>query len=71
MNPEYMEEIFHKRAFLAHRLLNLEFNESLTIKYGNKSLKCLGSHIWNSLPNQTKRESDYTKFKEFINDGLA
>ena len=68
MNPEYIKEIFHKTAFSTHRPLNLELNENHTTKYGNKSLRCLGPHIWNSLPNQIKRETDYTKFKEFIND---
>ena len=68
MNPEYMKEIFHETAFWTHRLLNLEVNQNHTTKYGNKILRCLGPHIWNSLPNQIKRETDYTKFKEFIND---
>ena len=68
MNPEYMKEIFHKAAFTTHRPLNLEVNEKHTTKYGNKSLRCLGTHIWNSLPSQIKKETDYTKFKEFIND---
>ena len=68
MNPEYMKEIFHKTAFWTHRPVNVEVNEYHTTKYGNKSLRCLGSHIWNSLPNQIKRETYYSKFKEFIND---
>ena len=52
MNPEYMKKIFHKTAFLTHRPLNLEVNENHTTNYGNKSLRCLGPHIWNSPPNQ-------------------
>ena len=67
MNPEYMKEIFPKAGFSAPRPLNLEVHENHTT-YGNKSLRCLGPHIWNSLPNQIKRETDYTMFKEFIND---
>ena len=66
MNPEYRKEIFHTTAFSPHRPLNLEDH---TTKYGNKSLRCLGPHIWNSLPpNQIKKETDYTKFKKFINN---
>ena len=68
INPQYIKEIFHKTAFTTHIPLNLEVNENYTTKYGNKSLGCLGTHIWNSLPNQIKKETDYTKFKEFIND---
>ena len=66
--PEYIKEIFHKTAFRTHRPLNLEVNENDTTKYGNKSLRCLGPNIWNSLPNQTKKETNYTKFKDFIQD---
>ena len=68
MNPEYIMEIFHKTAFLTHIPLNLEVNENRTTKYENKSLRCLGPHIRNFLPNQIKKETDYTKFKEFIDD---
>ena len=66
-----MKELFHKTAFSTHRLLNLEVIENHTTKYGNKSLRCLGPHIWNSLPNQIKEETDYTLFKELINDWVG
>ena len=68
MNPECMKEIFHKAAFSTYRPLNLEVYENHTTKYGNKSIRCLGPHIWNFPPNQIKKETDNTKFKEFIND---
>ena len=68
MNPEYMKEILHKTAFPTQRPLNLEVTESHKTKYGNKSLRCLGPHTWNSLTSQIKKETDYTKFKEFIED---
>ena len=51
-----MKEIFHKTAFMTYRPLNLEVIENHTTKYGNKSLSCLGPHIWNSLPNQIKKK---------------
>ena len=56
MNPEYMKEIFHKTAFMTYRPLNLEVTKNHTTKYGNKSLRCLGPHIRNSLPNQIKKK---------------
>ena len=68
LNPENMKEILHKTILSTHRPFNLEVNENRTTKYGNKNLRCLGPHIWNSLPNQIKKETDCTKFKEFIND---
>ena len=58
MNPECLKEIFHETAFSMHRPLNLGVRENHTTKYGNKSLRCLGPHIWNSLPNEIKRETD-------------
>ena len=63
-----MKEIFHKTAFLMLRPLNLEAKENHTTKYEDKSLRCMGPHIWNSLPNHIKNETNYIKFKEFIND---
>ena len=47
-----MKEIFHKTAFTTHRPLDLEVNENHATKYRNKSLRCLGPHIQNSLPNR-------------------
>ena len=44
MNLEYLKEIFHKTAFSTHRLLNLDFEENYATKYGNKNLRCLGTH---------------------------
>ena len=44
MNPEYIKEISNKTAFTTHRPLNLEVSENHTTKYGNKSLRCLGTH---------------------------
>ena len=49
-----MKEIFHKTAFLMLRPLNLEAKENHTTKYEDKSLRCMGPHIWNSLPNHQK-----------------
>ena len=66
LNLEYMKEIFHKTTNLTHRPFNIKANQNNTTKYGNKSLKSLGSHIWNSLPKQIKEKTDYNKFKDFI-----
>ena len=50
LNPEYMKEIFYKTTNLTHRPFNIKVNQNNTTKYGNKSLRSLGPHIWNSLP---------------------
>ena len=70
MNPEYMREIFHKKAFTTHRPLNLEVNENHTTKY-EKSLRCLGPHIWNSLPNQIKKKPTILSSRNLLMIGLA
>ena len=60
-----MKEIFYKTTNLKHTLSNIKVNQNNTAKYGNKRLKSLGPHIWNSLPKQIKEETD-NKFKIYI-----
>ena len=57
---------FYKTANLTHRLFNIKVNQNNTTKYGNKTLRNLGPHLWNSLPKQIKEESDYNNFKNYI-----
>ena len=66
LNLEYMKENFHKITSLTLRPFTIKFNQNNTTKYGNKSLRSLGSHIWNSLPKEIKVETDYNKFKNYI-----
>ena len=61
-----MKEIFYKTTNLTRRPFNVKFNQNNTPKYDNKSLRSLGPHIWNSLPKQIKKETDYNKFKNYI-----
>ena len=68
LNPYYMKEIFSKTTNLTHRPLDINFNQNNTTKYGSNSLRSLGPHIWNSLPSEIKKETDYKKFKNYIND---
>ena len=58
-----MKEIFSKTANLIHRPLDINVNQNNTTKYGSNSLRSLGPHIWNSLPSEMKKETDYKKFK--------
>ena len=66
LSPEYMKEIFYKTTNLTHRPFNIKVNQNNTTKYGNKSLRSLGPHTWNSVPKQIKEETDYNKFKNYI-----
>ena len=66
LNPKYMKEVLHKTTNLTHRFFNIKVNQNNTTKYGNESLRSLGPHIWNSLPKQIKEETNYNKFKNYI-----
>ena len=57
-----MKEIFSKTTNLAHRPLDINFNQNNTTKCGSNSLRGLGPHIWNSLPSEIKKETEYKKF---------
>ena len=63
-----MKEIFSKTTNLTNRPLDINFNRNNTTKYGSNSLRSLGPHIWNSLPSEIKKETDYKKLKNYIKD---
>ena len=65
LNPKYMKEMFYKTTNLAYGPFNIKVNQNNTTKYGNRSLKSLGPHIWNSLPKQIKEETYQNKFKNY------
>ena len=67
LNPAFIEEIFHGRKWLTHRPNNIKINFHKTAKYGDKNLKTLSLHIWNSLPEHMKAETNFIKFREYIN----
>ena len=71
LNPYYMKEIFSKTKNLTHRPLDIKFNQNNTTKYENSILRSLGPHIWNSLPCEIKEETEYEKFKNYMNDWLG
>ena len=45
LNSAFMEEIFHRNKWLADRPSNKQINVHKAAKYGDKSLRTLGSHI--------------------------
>ena len=62
-----LEEIFNRTKWLTHRPNNILVNVHKTAKYGDKSLRTLGPHIWNSLLEHMKTETKFIKFREYIN----
>ena len=62
LNSTFVKEIFQRTKWLTYGPNNTQVSE-----YGGKKLKTLGRGIWNSLPEHIKAETNFTKFKEYIN----
>ena len=67
LNPAFMKNLFAKREVSKRRKNNLEIPNRNTVKYGDKSIRSLGPHIWNGLPEEIKNENSYDMFKEYLN----
>ena len=67
LNPAFMKNLFAKREVSKRRKNNLEIPNRNTVKFGDKSIRSLGPHIWNGLPEEIKNETSYDKFKEYSN----
>lgn len=67
LNPAFMKSLIENRLNSKRRNNDLIVPFRKTVKFGDKSIRCLGPHIWNALPNEIKSESSYEKFKSFIN----
>ena len=63
MNLVFMEGLFQRTMWLTHRPHSIQMDAPKTVKYGNKRLRTLGPHIWNSLPKHFKAENDFSKYK--------
>ena len=61
-----MEHVFDRTKRLTHGPNNIQVNVHKTAKYGDKSLRILGPHIWNSLPEHMKAAFNFIKFREYI-----
>ena len=66
LNPTFMENLFTKRNNAKRRKNDLIIPSGNSVTFGNNSLRCLGPHIWNSLPENIKEISSFEKFKESI-----
>ena len=62
-----MKNFFAKREVSKRRKSEVEIPNRNTVKYGDKSIRSLGPHIWNGLPEELKNENCYDKFKEYLN----
>ena len=67
LNPKFLTNLFEKREVSQRRKNNLVIRNRNTVKYGDKSIRSLGPHVWNGLPQETKNENSYYKFREYLN----
>ena len=63
LNPAFIEGIFHRTKCLTHKPNNMQVNIHKTAKYGDKSLRTLCSHIWNSILGHMKAKTNFITFK--------
>ena len=66
LNPNFMKTIFTSKTNSRVRSFELLVKNRNTEKYGSKSLMALGPKIWNALPQNIKKETSFSKFKEYI-----
>ena len=63
-----MKTIFTPKKFQNSRVrpFDLLVKNCNTEKYGSKRLMALGPKIWNAVPGKIKKETSFSKLKEYI-----
>ena len=67
VNLSFMKDIFTSKVNPKVRPNNLIVKRHNTTKYGTKSLTTLSPQIWNTLPENIKSETCYSKVRKYIN----
>ena len=67
-NPVFMKDIFHYSQSKSPKKHNLHVHSRNTSRYGNNSLRVLGAHIWNSLPENIKSADSIYELRNFLNE---
>ena len=67
LNPLFIKELLNKRNNVNRRKNDLIIYTRNTVTFGSNSLRCLGPHIWNTLPQNIKEITSFEKCKESIN----
>ena len=75
INPMYMNEIFKlretSRAVRSNYKLNLDVQAINQVSFGDKSLRCYGPKIWNSLLFHVKSSENLEAYKNIIKIGMV
>ena len=61
-----MKDVFHYSPNVTHKKCNLYIRTENVTKFGNKSLRAFGAHLWNTLPEYIYLTTSWLEFKEFI-----
>ena len=54
LNPNFMKDVFNFSSYSTHRKQAIFVRSRNTSNYGDRSLRALGLHTWNSLPENIK-----------------
>ena len=66
LNPNLMKDIFNFSPYSTHRKHDIFVHSRNTSNYGDRSLRALGPHTWNPLPENIKSTTSLIMFKDFI-----
>ena len=67
LNPSFMKNLFSKRNNINKSKNGLIIYTKNSVTFESNSLRCLGPHIWNTLPENIKEISSPEKFKKSVN----
>ena len=62
--PIFIKDYFEKNENSVSKKYDLKVPIRNSVTFGDNSLRSLAPPVWNSLPQQVKTETSYTKFKE-------
>ena len=68
LNPSFMKNLCNKRNSKNRRKNDLIIHTRNSITFESNSLRCLGAHVWKTLPENIKEITSFEKFKESINN---
>ena len=66
LNPDFMKDIFYLSPYQTHKKYDIFVHSRNTASFGDISLRALGPHVWNSLPENIKSTDTISVFKNFI-----
>ena len=61
LNSLLMKNVFNKRNNISRRKNDLIIHKRNSVTFGSDSLRCLGPHFWNTLPENIKEMNSFEK----------